>query len=316
MGAGYPEFLVVKAYEFFTKLFETVSPQLIILWNQFYALHKIIASVADEQKISVKYLEFGNLPGTFAIDSMGQMGESYPAVHYELFHDMPVSDADMEQAETVWSYLQESRLNRNIQADNNELEGVKKKLNPQKSVIFYAGQLDYEAGISPYTENAARFHSPSFASSDEAALFLGELARKNDWELIYKPHPAVKNRQRSFPANVHVIRDCDINDLIDLSDVTVTILSQTGYIAAIRKKPVVMLGYTQLRGKGCTYEAFSKSQVEDSLRAALCYGMTQQMCNEFKRHIAQLCKYYLFDDNLRRSIRYGRDINDYSIDEL
>ena len=113
----------------------------------------------------------------------------------------------------------------------------------------------------------------------------------------------------------------DINDVIDFSDVTITILSSTAYVALIRKKPVVMLGYNQLRRKDCTYEAFTKDNIDFAISSAINEGFSQKQQDAFTKHIAQLLKYYLYADLEVGAVTFGKplpkNINDvYELSEL
>ena len=95
-----------------------------------------------------------------------------------------------------------------------------------------------------------------------------------------------------IPASTIFVEDADIHDLIDLSDVVVTILSTVSYSALIRRKPVVMLGYTQLKWKGCTFEAFEKEYIEKEISSALVNNTDEHMYQSFIKHVAQLNRYY------------------------
>lgn len=310
MTKGYAEIWAVNAYNYYCQIFDILHPSKIIIWNQFHALHHIIEGVAREKNIEIIYMEFGSIPGTFALENTGQMGESFPARHADEFMKKKVSENEISCAGDILNYLKSSKLNRNIQVHGN-LNLLKNKIKLNRPIIFYAGQNDYESGISPYTENTLEFHSPVFKSSDEAACFLAQLAKKNDWNIIYKPHPImtlIGKKAKNIPRNVIVIDSFDINELIDFADITITILSQTAYIALIREKPVCMLGYTQLKGKGCTYEAFEKEIIEEKISAAIQDGYIEEMRDNFKKHTAQMLKYALYDDMLERDIRYGQDI--------
>jgi CDP-glycerol glycerophosphotransferase (TagB/SpsB family) len=193
------------------------------------------------------------------------------------------------------------------------MEIVKSKLKPGRPVIFYAGQNDFESGLQPYNENSKKYHSPVFSSSAAAALFLAELCDKNQWNFIYKPHPIMKmfdNNSVTLPASAIEVGLIDINDLIDISDLVITILSTVGYISLIRHKPTLMLGYTQLKDKGCTYQAFSLSLIEDEIKNALQHGFSLNQKQAFTKHIAQMLKYCSYDDYSDRPIRYGRKIEE------
>ena len=298
---GYPD--MVENYEYIVcyyaeliihRIAECLKPSLVIVWNAFYAFHFVIRNICRELEIPVKYMEFGNIPGTIIVEEIGQMGESWPARYPQKFMKIPVSDEDYDKAEHLIEDLRIRKLNRNVQPDNDLLVMVRKKLKEERPVIFYAGQNDNACGMQPYTENAKEFHSPVFKSSDEAAVYLAHLCKKNNWNYIYKPHPMMMKccNPAELPENTILVDHVNINDLIDMSDVVVTILSTVSYIALIRGKPVVMLGYTQLKEKECVYEAFSKKLIVNKLREALKNENANLLKRNFITHIAQMEKYY------------------------
>lgn len=311
MTQSYAKTLAYYAEQYYSKAISKIQPSCIIMWNKFHALHNIINAIALKKNIPILYMEFGSLPGTFSFEALGQMGESYPAYYSEQFLKLPISNADLQHATDIWKYLKDSKLNRNIQPISTNKNDIFQKIDRKKPTILFAGQNDFESGLYPYTEETNKFHSPIFKSSDEAIIFLSELAQKNNWNLIYKPHPIMKllnSINNKLPHNVIYIPEIDINDIIDFCDVTVTILSQTGYISAIREKATVMLGYTQLKEKGCTYEAYHINEIEQTIKEAILHGFTNVQKEAFTKHIAQLTKYYLFDDLSDKDIHYGKDI--------
>lgn len=275
----------------------TVSTQNELLWH-----------MCKERNIAVLSMHEGVLPGTVTFDIGGDVGESFPAIYREDFSELDVTNKDLENADHVWAYLYASKLNRKQQPQTDCLAYIESRLDYGCPVIFFAGQNDVGSRMVPYTAHSKKYQSPVFQSSIEACLYLAKLCKQNHWNLVYKPHPYYIQSElnRRLPSNVIYVENGDINDLIDISDVTITILSSTNYIALIRHKPVVMLGYNQIRGKGCTYEAFQKEHIEKAIMDALQYGFTKEQQSAFRKHIAQCLKYYLYDDLQDRPIRYGR----------
>ena len=47
-------------------------------------------------------------------------------------------------------------------------------------------------------------------------------------------------------------------------------------------------------------------QIESTITTALENGFSDTQKMAFRKHIAQLLKYYLYDDNREREIRYGK----------
>ena len=71
-----------------------------------------------------------------------------------------------------------------------------------------------------------------------------------------------------------------------------------------------MLGYNQLKAKGCVYEAYDALKIEDEILKALKNGLTRKQKDSLFTHIAQLCKYYLYGDFTNHDISYGKSINE------
>lgn len=310
IGTGYPEVFACKAYQYINEMLDELNPKIVVIWNQFHAFHYILDYICKERGFKTMYFEYGVLPGTYAFEAMGQMGESYPAKQYKEFKNLEVLPEECEEAQKIWDYLYTSRLNRKDQPKNNRKDELMSKLMPGRPILFYAGQNDYEAGLYPYTEHTRINHSPVFKSSDAAAIYLAKLSAKNNWNFIYKWHPIMVTYElpTKYPSNLIKIDDIDINEIIDMADLTITILSQTAYISTIRRKPTLILGYMQLRGKGCTYEAFAKEDIEEVIKEALKKGFTEEQSDNFIKHLAQLNKYYLFDDLEDRDMRYGKSV--------
>lgn len=307
-------FAMKKYAEMFVKY---IRPAMVVLHGSSISFHKVFAHICGLHGIPVWFTHEGVIPGTFVIEPKGEMGHSLPAMYPDRFSSLPVSDAEVSHTQKVWDYLYESKLNRKVQPQNDCLEYIHTRIQKDRPTIFFAGQNDIGSHMVPYTEITQKYHSPIFRSSLEAAIYLAEICEKNGWNFIYKPHPDyVKPEQvEQLPKNTIFIAKGDINSLIDVADVTVTILSTTNYNALIRHKPVVMLGYNQTKGKGCTYEAFEKDKIEDAIKAALENGFTQEQQDAFLLHMAQCLKYYLYDDLQERPIRYGRPVPK-SIDEF
>ena len=311
----YPEVLMCLCYRCYDALLSRINVASICLWNGFRFNHYLLAEMCRERGIEVSFMEFGSLPGTLAFDRRGQMGESAPSVEYEEFRQLSVTEEELARAEETVAWLKTSGLNRKKQPgaemEMEEKEELK-RLRPDRPVILFAGQWDVDSGMVPYTEHVRKYHSPVFESSLEAVLALAKIAEKHDWNLIFKPHPSVWEEYdpAALPDNVIFVKKYNINDLIDLSDVVVTILSSTGYVSLIRDRATVMLGYNQLRSKDCTYDAFRPEDVESALAAAVEQGYTAQQRAAFIRHVAQMCKYYLYQDGEEREGPvYGRPLD-------
>ncbi len=311
LGRGYAVAWSYYAYVYLLRLLKYLRPIQVVMWNEFYAFHHILQGICKENKISELYMEFGCLPGTISIEPNGQQGESLPARKYRAFRRQEVSRRQIENATQILAYLKRSGLNRNIQPLNAVADTQLSYYRAGRKTVLYMGQNDFESGICPYTRKARRYHSPIFRTTLEALEFLSVLAVKDNWNLIFKPHPIMASLGHDCKEKqdrIDIVSDVNVNRLIDRVDLVATILSQSAYIALIREKPVLMLGYTQLRGKRCTYEAFAKGHISSKILTALEKGYTEKQKTQFIRHVAQLLNYYLYDDGVEREIRFGREL--------
>ena len=282
---------------FMRRLLRRERPALCVLWHQFNGLHHALANLLNEGGIPYCFAEYGVLPGMIVFDRDGQMAESWVAVESERFRELPVEPARLELVDQYLEMVRVQKRTRRRQPCNDEvLQLIREKRGKAKAVMFFAGEYAYRSGMLPSGFPRARLHSPHFESTAAALSRVAELASKNDWHIIFKPHPLATDSAAAPEApneHVSVIRDANVFDCILLSDVTITVLSQVSYLALLQKRPVVLLGRSTLSGKGCAYELESRDDLEGVIKAALRDGFTNGQSQAFRQHAARLCTHYL-----------------------
>ncbi|MCL1797147.1 MAG: hypothetical protein FWG24_02325 [Eggerthellaceae bacterium] len=313
MGSGYPEFFACEVVRYYEEALQRFAPQLVVVWNRNQGKSAIIDAIAHSMNIPTVYMESGELPGTLAIDEEGLFGESKVACNPKEFLTLPITWGERENAKEVIGYCHESGINRYAQKQEAGFFSALKQIDQRKPTIFFAGDFDVENGVYPRSEHSQKFYSPIFDSSDQTIEYLAKLAKQNNWNLIYKPHPHVVKSgvaAKKYPKNVICIDEGDINKLVDYADLTIVLTTSLAYTALIRGKPALSLGYTTLKDKGCSYEAFVLETIEPTVKAALEQGFTEEQREAFVRHTAQMNKYYLFDNQSNRPLRYGRTVEE------
>lgn len=287
---------------------DKLSPKLIIASNSRGIRSKLLSYVCKKKNIKLLYVHSGYLAGTYIFDSRGELGACVPNLNIEQFKQLPVTDEEIDNARKILEFLRISKKNRKIQPQNNCIEIINNQRKENKPIVFFAAQPDTD--FVPYDKEVKECFTPNFKTSLEAGIFISKICKKFGWNYVYKPHPMyiIPEVDKYLAEGSIYIEQGDINDIIDISDVVVTIQSSTNYVALIRQKPVVMLGYNQTRGKGCTYEAFEKQNIEKVLIEALEKGYTEEQRKAFEVHITQSLKYYLYDDFIDREYRYGKEI--------
>ena len=310
-GHGYTEFLASEMARYYDALLSQTRPKAVLIWNACTPEGRIISSIAREYDIPILFIETGVLPFTLFFESGGQFGASWVARETEKFMALDVSAQEQKNAELLIRHWMETGANRYLQRKSDKLSAIIQKLELGKKTIFFAGE-GFEGGNYPHDKHAQEYHTPMFGASYEALPLLAKLAKSNGWNLIYKPHPIIyrwRSEPSDIPSNVLFVDEGDINTVIDSADLVIGLTTSVTYSALIRGKPVLMLGYNQLKGKGCAYEAFSESEIEPAIKEALKYGHTDKQRLSFIKHVAQLNKYYLFDNLVSREHPSGQRVD-------
>jgi len=277
---------------------EKYRPKLMLVGHQFsyYSVHAI--RLAEKYNIPLAYDHAGVLPGTMCQEFEGQMAESWIGRRPEEFKRLPVDQEDLERADAYCRHYRGITRTRHEQEDNEELaQRMAEARQRGQKIIFYAGSNDYMGGMSPASMPMARWHSPYAESTEHGLNLLHAYCREHNHHLVFKPHPLTDTRYLdAMEQDGHLSfgKTANIYELIDHSDLTVTILSQVVYLAALRGKATLMMGRNQIIGSGACYEALSEADLEPAMTDALQNGWTGEMKGNFRQHVARLLKYYLF----------------------
>ena len=291
------------------RIMKYIKPSMTIVFNSFRTWHYIVNHISAEYNVPVKYCEFGPIEGTFQFDDMGLMGETTPCMEWKQFDNAPIKIEDKKSADQIINYMYCTKINRYAQPKGNIKSEILNHFSSQGPLIIYMGQNDYEAGIQPYTLRAKELHSPVFSSSAEAANYLLDICKKAGYNFVYKPHPSmnnVGNKLCECAEDMYIIRNGDINDVIDCADVAITINSTVAYASMIRNKPTILLGYMQLSHHGCCYECYKKDEIVKTIQYALQEKITEKMFNKFIDHVARMVNFYLYDTMMQRELPYGK----------
>ncbi|WP_265823261.1 class I SAM-dependent methyltransferase [Geovibrio ferrireducens] len=288
---------VGQMFSYTLNMLESYKPDIAVIWNEFHPLFKVVKLACDFTGTKTVYMEFGCLPGTFQFDIQGQMGESWVALNTEAFNSLHVDEADCIKAVKAVECIKNTEMNRAKQPKKGRLDRMLEGID--QKIVFVAGHNDYSSGIFPYDIAASTFHSPFYRSSAHLFEDMAQRAELNGWFMVFKPHPYAKSHLPESLRTEHyiIVDDVNVEECIDIADVTLTVLSQMSYMALTRGKPVVMTGYNQLRDKGCCYEAFRAEDIDSVINSALIYGFTDLMKENWIKHAARLLKYCLYSDN-------------------
>ena len=288
------------AYLYLSRAIAFYKPDVVVGWGTYLLCSRILKQLCKAQGIPFLTMELGVLPETLAFDCLGHMGESWVAQYADVFNKLPLEDADRNSARGYLDQTRRDRPSRNIKLDVSEAATTKmEKIKASgKKVVVYIGSNCAFSGHVPYNASAQTHHSPFFRDNDDVVRNLSE-AFKGDKnvQIIYKPHPISITRgldlKDEYPG-VTVIRDVNLEDCLEIADLTVAKVSQGNYEALLRNVPVLMLGRNQLNGSGAVYELTSREDLRQGVLNALKSGLTTDQQTAFDDHVARLLKYYLY----------------------
>lgn len=225
--------------------------------------------------------------------------------HLNKFSQLEISEEDKNRAIKFLSFLNNNKISRKIQRSG-EVDKIINEINLDRPLIFFAGSNERGTGIYFKESKEFKEYSPFFSGNEDALNYLIELAVKHDWSVIFKPHPNETDGGKFYNVKnpkLHIVKHANIFELIEISDVTVTITSGISGISLIHRKPSILLGKNGLYRKGATYDLDKKEKLGALIVKALRDGFTSDMQKMFIEYAARTIKYYSFS--------FGKDIEEY-----
>lgn len=306
----------ITAYNYWNlkEIFELLQPEKLFIWGGSKRMDYILSNMAQKYNIPYCYLEFGYIPGTILMDRMGVGGRSEYVLGNSKLKNLTEGELKEINVPDIFRYIRESRLDTGIFIENSSDEEAISRLDNAKKCVFFPASGDRRPFYNTKTSFWRNAMSPVFESSGEALLFLAELCKKNDWQLIYKQHPPYESdcdeRVEAYKDVIFEVKDMEIDKILNYTDTVVCFYSAIEFKTLIHKKPLVQLGHSILSVADCSYKPENKEDLEHSIRRALKDGFTKEQEENFEIFAGQLLKTCLWDNQNERELRYGLDIKE------
>ncbi|MBN1197436.1 MAG: hypothetical protein JXA62_08525 [Candidatus Aminicenantes bacterium] len=216
-------------------LYRLVQPDQVWIWNGVLYRGAAFAASATQMGLPVFYAEKGAMPGSWALDPRGTNGASSLLQVPEPAPE-PGRVTAMRKEISQWDQAGRSAWGQPERMKAEELEQLREKAAGRK-VVFFPGQVDIDSNVICF--------SPHFRGSGEALDFLvRNLA--DEYFFLVKPHPmggvSGEDYREIVGERGFVIKDIHVLDAVEVSDLVATINSTVGFEAAVRGKPVFLLG--------------------------------------------------------------------------
>ena len=301
---------VKKVYVLLREIIWIIHPSEICVWGGWGYESYILGDIARDNSIKMGYMEHGWIGGTFQIDPCGIIGQGECAVHPDRIRKVFITEEDIENAKKVKEYILRKKLDSGAYRTTVQDEMELVRIDKSRKTVLLVGMNEKDNAANKETGYWNKYISYVYSSMKDMVDHLVSICRKNNFNLVFKPHPYdhTLNMCEYSLNDIIYIEDASMDRLINESDVVVSISSASEYKVLMYDKPLVQVGLTSLSGKGCSYEAKTKEHVEKMLSLALENGMTSEQKENFLAFVARLLKRYLWDDLSERDFRYGISI--------
>lgn len=242
--------------EFLTYL-ESNKIDRVVFFNP-YASEKMLQLYKCCRSNNIAYFvaERGGLSNSFFYDSNGFLSDSKS--YNSVFWDVELDEIKRNEIATWIKNYKDSASELEVQPGSADLSDLSKRFGVSgKKVLFVPLQRPEDTVIKYFSSNIKNYDS-----------FIEQVQKLIDglddaWRVVYKKHPL---EDKGFELSGAVSADdCNIRDLICLSDAVVTFNSGTGLTSLLYEKPVYVFGDAYYASKGLAYKVNSYEEVINSL---------------------------------------------------
>lgn len=273
----------------------------VVLFSEHKTSSRMVKAATCEAGARLIHSEYGELPKSLFVSELGMFHESWPAVEREQFRKLPLTDDDLRRGGNLVDAIGRNRLSHKVSTEVWQ-EDIRGRW-PKAKIVYVNGTYHFASGLEPRCSEFSKEYSPKFGSNGELLKHTLALAEKNDWIVLYKDHPNIK---RYFPAaqidqlendRLIVIGDANINDIMDVADVTVSMGSKTVFLSLARGVPVCMVGPYTISPLDLEYGLVETTDLKSGV------GLLLKRCREdrvdirrFIEFVSRLSRYYLYSE--------------------
>jgi hypothetical protein len=267
----------------------------VIVWNPHDSKHLIIKELCRLESVRFLAIEGGVVPGTIELDTFGHQFDGAIQRNLARFNSLKVSDVMLDLARDYLTFVRENRFSKKHQSYSKNLDGLRER---NEKIIFLAGVAEGAIDMLSASEKDKSKCSPFYLRERELFRDLIQVARKEGYYIVYKPHPNSKFLPEAitaidFDLDGHSIElDADVFDLIDLSDVMVTIGSTVSIHSMLQGKPVVLAGVNAFRGGGICHDLENREDLSGQIKKALSRVEFENQSRALVEFVARSMEYY------------------------
>ncbi len=291
------------------------QPEFVILGHQYECYYHISQEICEELKIPILFYHPGVITGTANFEFDGQMAESELLKNKDKYLNITLSKQEIDKTKI---YIERAKQGVYIRPgkpkDNcsDTIKALDHYRRIHKKIVLYAGNVDFRTGIIPRSYKNSKLHSSWLDSTEHGLDELLKIAEKEDFYILFKPHPLAIPicKNKLIHSRVSMISDITLSKALEYSDIFCTICSSGIYEALIREKPSILMGSMQASLIPSVYKSTSPDSLKTHIIEGIKQGWTPKMTEDLENHIGMQLFHYLYSENPKTKDIMSRD-SDY-----
>lgn len=262
-------FDIRRLYAYWRDILIRHEVKVFLIWGNTAPKSRLFIKLCNDLNIEYQIIERGHFPGTLSIDPKGQFGTG---VHTQVVTNVNAKNVLSENVEARFSEIcswYDDQQDHTAYADfhqrgTRDLNIMHRAQSHGRPVILVIGGNDQGSGVIGPEADPLRV--TWFGTSDKAFTLIRRLVASKfpDALLVLRPHPSQAPQDGEF---VLVAKQTALDDLIDASDLCITVATTTSAMCLLKGKPLLTLGLSELNGQDIGTSITDETHLLAAIRA-------------------------------------------------
>jgi len=222
---------------------------LLVLWGAQNSGARLIKDCFEKKGVNCLIAEYGEIPGTFSLNSDGIFGDSQIAKNWGEISTKKSTDLSLLEVKKYLGKVEVSQSSSRGNSQEDQMLSLYRGLFvPKKSIkrVIYVSGVELLASGHLFNKE---FVSPGMPNANEMLLkhVLSHFSA-DEYTILYKDHPLMQQNYQEMALNpadfskVIFVNAMNVDNLISMADITITLPSKVIMTCLMYKKPVYAYG--------------------------------------------------------------------------
>ena len=277
-----------------------------ILWGKSYSSKILLLDYLSQYKVPYVIAEYGEVPGTISFSPHGIFGEVFSIEAWETLNKKALTQEDLDYTSEILDTIKSNQIStrsydtnlyflmKHFYNNSVQKEDRKKTIYVNGAELFSSALYFNRWNIGNHGQNPNKMLLEQVVST----------FKNTDYMIIYKEHPMSMEQTKKILINpsdfptVNFIKDMNIHDIMDLSDIIVTYPSKVVITALQYEKTTFVVGDFTIPYSIPKIRYFTGNKLEDIAKEFIVKSNYDK--EAFVAFIARMIKYSLIviDDDL------------------